>query len=274
VTSNNPKKGEEQMKDNKRQMKLLAAVSMACIFFGMASMAQAADFAVGGGVGIAPDYEGSDDYEAVPIPFGAAIFSNGMYVKLEGLTVRSNLIPSSWVEWLRAGPMYNYRASRSDVDNSKVDDLQNVSDAHELGALVGFEYNKWFAFLEYLADTGDAHDGWLTTLKGGYNWIISDAWALSIGGHGTYASGDYMSTYFGIDGADSARSGLSTYDADAGMKDIGIDLGVNWGFYDGWNLRGIASISQLVGDADDDSPVTDEGSETQFFGGVLVVYEF
>lgn len=41
-----------------------------------------------------------------------------------------------------------------------------------------------------------------------------------------------------------------------------------------WSLRGIASYSLLVGDADDDSPVTDEGSEHQLFSSVLVVFKF
>jgi hypothetical protein len=30
----------------------------------------------------------------------------------------------------------------------------------------------------------------------------------------------------------------------------------------------------LVGDADDDSPVVDQGSENQFFTGVLVLFKF
>jgi hypothetical protein len=33
-------------------------------------------------------------------------------------------------------------------------------------------------------------------------------------------------------------------------------------------------VSQLVGDADNNSPVVDESSETQFFGGVLVMFKF
>ena len=70
------------------------------------------------------------------------------------------------------------------------------------------------------------------------------------------------------------RSGLNQYDADGGMKDVGIDLGVNWGFAHNWDLRGLLQIKQLVGDADDDSPVVDEGSESQLFTGVLVVYNF
>ncbi len=236
--------------------------------------ALAADFAIGLGAGVVPDYEGSDDYEGVILPAVEARFNNGMYFEMLGLNARFNLIPTSWVSWLRLGPVYNYRDSRSDVDNSQVEDLRNVSDANELGAFGGFEYKGWFAFIEWLADTGDAHDGSYGTLKGGYNWQITDAWLLSIGAEGTYASDDYMETYFSIDGDNAARSGLSRYDADGGMKDVALNLGVNWGFAQNWDLRGLVQIKQLVGDADDDSPVTDEGSETQFFGGLLVVFNF
>ena len=233
--------------------------------------AQAADFSIGGGIGIAPDYEGSDDYEFVPIPAGEARFDNGMYVELLGLNLRANLIPSDF--W-RLGPVYNYRPSRSDVDNSQVDDLRNVSDANELGIFGGIEWQNWYVFLEWLADMGDAHDGSYATLKGGYNWVINNSWALTIGAFGTYASDDYMSTYFSVDGDNAARSGLDQYDADSGIKDVGIDLGVNWAFAQNWDLRGLLQIKQLVGDADDDSPVVDEGSETQLFTGVLVVFNF
>jgi outer membrane protein len=231
----------------------------------------AAEFSIGGGLGVAPDYEGSSDYELVPVPTGSAKFDNGMFVKLLGLNLRANLVPSDF--W-RLGPVYNYRSSRSDVEDDRVDRMQNVSDANELGIFGGIEWDGWYLFLDWLADTGDAHDGSYATLKGGYNWIISSEWALTMGAFGTYASDDYMSTYFGVSGRDSARSGLDTYDADGGMKDIGLDLGVNWRFAQNWDLRGLFQAKQLVGDADDDSPVTDQGSETQLFTSVLVVFNF
>jgi outer membrane scaffolding protein for murein synthesis (MipA/OmpV family) len=234
-------------------------------------MTQAADYSVGAGVGLAPDYEGSGDYEAVPIPYGQILFDNGMYVQLQGLKLKANLLPSN--TW-RLGPVYNYRSSRSVVDNSQVDDMKNVSDANELGAFGGVKIENWFAELEFLADTGNAYDGWYATLSGGYNWTFSDTWAFTFGAHGTYANEDYMSTYFGVDAGDSARSGLSQYNADSGIKDIGLDLGANWSITQNWSLRGVAEYSLLVGDANDDSPVTDEGSEHQFFGGVLVVFNF
>ena len=233
--------------------------------------ARAAEFSIGGGVGVAPDYEGSDDYELVPVPTGLARFDNGMYIKLLGLNLRANLIPSDF--W-RLGPVYNYRPERDDVDNNKVDRMKDISDANELGLFGGFEWQNWYVFLEYLADTGNAYDGSYGTLKGGYNWIINPEWVLTVGGFATYADDDYMSTYFGVDRRDADRSGLDRYDADGGMKDIGLDLGVNWGFAQNWALQGLFQVKQLVGDADDDSPVVDQGSETQLFTAVLVVFKF
>jgi outer membrane scaffolding protein for murein synthesis (MipA/OmpV family) len=160
------------------------------------------------------------------------------------------------------------------VDDNRVDRMREVSDANEFGIFGGIEWENWYVFLDLLGDTGDAYDGWYSTLKGGYNWIIDNEWALSIGGHTTYADDDYMQTYFGVNNRDSARSGLDKYDADSGIKDVGLDLGVNWAFASSWDLRGIASYSKLVGDADDDSPVVDQGSENQFFTGVLVLFKF
>ena len=241
------------------------------LIMAVAVVAPAADISIGAGAGMAPDYEGSDDYEFVPIPFARVAFENGIYATLQGLTAKANLIPSNF--W-RLGPIYNYRASRSNVDNSQVDNLKNVSDANELGAFGGIDWNGWFLFLEYLADMGNAHDGWLSTLRGGYKYVASKSWTLLFGLSTTYADDDYMSTYFGIDAADSARSGLEEYDADAGIKDVGFDLGILCQFTDHWGGRVLGSYKLLVGDADDDSPVTDEGSEHQIFLGLLVVYTF
>ncbi|MGD9077726.1 MAG: MipA/OmpV family protein [Desulfobacterales bacterium] len=233
--------------------------------------AQAADVSVGGGIGFKPDYEGSQDYEAVPVPYFNVNFNHGMYIKLLGTNLRFNLIPEK--TWY-LGPVYNYRAKRSDVENDAVDDMKTVSDAHELGGFGGFLINNWFVSLEFLTDLGDAHDGWYSKLKGGYNWMISNSWALSIGAFTTYADEDYMQTYFGVSAGDAARSGLDRYDADEGIKDAGIELGLNWMITQNWSARGIGSYTQLVGDADDSSPVVDEGSESQFFGAALIVYTF
>ena len=256
------------MKNQQMFMGLLAAL-LSLLLVG--PTIQAADFSIGGGIGVKPDYEGSSDYELVPVPAGSAKFDNGMYLKLLGLNLRANLIPSDF--W-RLGPVYNYRPERDNVENNRVDRMKDISDANELGLFGGFEWQGWYVFLEWLADTGDAYDGSYGTLKGGYNWMVNKEWMLTFGAFTTYASDDYMETYFGVSSGDAARSGLDRYNADGGMKDIGLDFGANWRFAQNWDLRGLFQIKQLVGDADDDSPVVDEGSETQLFSAVLVVWNF
>jgi outer membrane protein len=134
----------------------------------------------------------------------------------------------------------------------------------ELGGAIA---RKWGA-LE------NEHEGWYSKLKGGYNWVINKNWALSIGASATYADDDYMQTYFGVSGKDSRRSGLDRYDAEAGIKDVGINLGLNKIINESWSARGVVSYTQLVGDASDDSPVVDEGDEGQLFGAVMAVYSF
>ncbi|MGD2098020.1 MAG: MipA/OmpV family protein [Desulfobacterales bacterium] len=232
---------------------------------------EAGQYSIGGGIGIKPDYEGSEDYELVPVPTGAAIFDNGMFVKMLGLNLRANLIPSNF--W-RLGPVYNYRPSRSDVENNQVDDMKNISDANELGLFGGINWQNWYVLLECLADTGNAYDGWYATLKGGYNWPISENFVFTVGASTTYADDDYMQTYFGVSSSDAQRSGLDRYNADEGIKDVALDLGMNWGIAQSWDLRGLLQVKQLVGDADDSSPVVDEGSETQLFTAVMVVFKF
>ena len=254
------------MKTAKRLLILLAAIWL------IAPAVQAADVSVGGGIGFAPDYEGSKDYKAVPVPVGDVKFGNGMFMKLFGLNLRANLIPSKM--W-QLGPVVNFRGERNDVENDAVDDMTKVDATSELGIFGGLVYNKWFVSLEILSDTvGDAHDGWYSKVKGGYNWVINKSWALSIGASATYADDDYMQTYFGVSNKDSQRSGLDRYDAEAGIKDVGVNLGLNKIINQNWSARGVVSYTQLLGDASDDSPVVDEGDEGQLFGAVMAVYSF
>jgi len=253
------------MKLGKQLLVLVAAICL------LAPAVKAAEVSVGGGVGFAPDYEGSEDYKAVPVPVADVKFENGMFVKLVGLNLRANLLPNSM--W-QLGPVYNYRGERKDVENNAVDDMKSVDGTSELGVFGGLAYQKWFASLELLSDMGDGHDGWYSKLKGGYNWVLNERWVLSIGASATYADDDYMQTYFGVSAKDRRRSGLDRYNADAGIKDVGVNLGANWVITQNWSARGVVSYTQLLGDASDDSPVVDEGSEGQLFTAVMGVYKF
>lgn len=227
-------------------------------------------FSLGAGVGAAPDYEGSDDYEAVPIILARAQQGH-RYLDLVGTTLRANLIGSPVFS---AGPVINYRGERDDVESDAVDDLDNVDEAIELGAFLGFTYQGMLARISVTQDVNDAHEGMLVELVGGYQARFSPTLALTTTVTGTWADDDYMDTYFGIDDGDAAASGLDEFEAEEGFKDVGVGLRLAWGGGTGWGMTGIASYKRLLNDAEDSPVVDDVGDENQLFAGVAVTYGF
>jgi MipA family protein len=227
-------------------------------------------FSLGAGAGFAPDYEGSEDYEPVPL-LTARAQRDEIFVALEANTLRANLLP---VPVFQAGPLVRYRPERDDVDNDAVDDLEDVDAAVELGGFVGFEVEGWHGRVEVTHDVADAHEGLLVGLNGGYRAVLGPKLSLNTTAFTTYADDDYMETYFGIDGADAARSGLDTFDADGGFKDVGVSLTAHYGGREGLGVTGIAAYKRLLGDAEDSPVVDDEGDANQLFAGVLITYGF
>ena len=234
-------------------------------------------FTLGLGVGVGPDYEGSEDYQPLPLWFGRAERDDNISVGIRGTKLNANLVPDSI---FRAGPVLNYRFGRDDVENDQVDDLQDVDGTFEVGAFVGVEMDVadgpavWGAGLEGLQGTGGGHSGFLATFELFYRTPLSDRWSFKLTGDSTWASEDYMEAFFGIDADDSARSGLSTYDADAGIKDVGLTADINYRIDQNWGVGLIAGYKRLVGDAADSPVVDDVGDPNQFFGGLFGSYRF
>jgi outer membrane scaffolding protein for murein synthesis (MipA/OmpV family) len=123
-------------------------------------------------------------------------------------------------------------------------------------------------------DVSGSNDGLVVTLGVGYTMPIDDRTLVALTATIDYASGEYMSTYFGIDAGDSARSGLKTYDADAGIKDVGLGVVLQYYPWDRVGFRALARYTRLVGDAADSPVVDDRGDENQVVGGLMVTYRF
>jgi outer membrane protein len=236
---------------------------------------------VGLGVGYAPDYEGSEDYEAAPALFGAYNWASGRSIELGGAPgsgsaarLSSNLISESTSSTWRLGPLLQYRMERDDVDNNKVDRMEDIDGTAELGAFVGFKQDRLSAELSFAADVGDEYDGYLVYLKGDYAIPVNDSFKLKLGAHLSYADSNYMDTYFGVSSRDATRSGLSRFNADSGLKDWGLSLTGNYSINKSWGLMGVVAYNRLMNDAEDSPLVNDVGDENQFKGTIAVTYAF
>ena len=232
---------------------------------------------IGIGFGIAPDYEGSDELTFGVLPAGQLTFGN-RNVRLIGTTLSANLVDH---KFLRLGPVLNYRFGREDVDDEVVNRMNDVDGSVEFGAFAGIELlndaNPRYRFstsVEFLHDVSGGHEGWLTQISVRYWRPLSKSLDFGIGVGYTYASEDYMSTYFDVDARDASASGLARFDAEAGTKDLTVTPKFVFHFSKQWHLGLGFRYKLLIGDAAD-SPVVDvQGSKNQFLAGLGLIYSW
>jgi outer membrane protein len=234
-------------------------------------------FTLGAGVGVAPDYEGSDDGELVPLwnLRVSNLYHPETFVHVLGPRLRSNFLPDD--HW-RLGLAGQFIKKRDDVENDQVDDLENVDESVMLGVLGGYDFlgdPQQELILELEARQDIANDnGFLATVRGIYGGRLSPSWRLDAFVGTVWASEDYMSSYFGITAADAVRSGLDQFDAEEGLKDVNFGGVLTYRFLERWSVSGLATFTRLIGDAADSPVVDDVGDENQVFGGALVNYRF
>ncbi len=223
------------------------------------------------GVGYAPDHEGSNDYEAVPLIQARINWQRGYFLSLLGNTLRANLVPNR--HW-HLGPVARYRMERDDVDDNRIDDMEEVDAAVELGIFGAYSGEHWLLQLTGLKDVADGHDGSLVELGLGYKIPFQERGNLTLFASSTYADSDYMDAYFGIDAANAEASGLSTYEADSGIKDVGAGLAWQYNFNRNWGMLALAKYTRLLDDAKDSPVVDDAGDANQILAGVIFNYRF
>jgi outer membrane scaffolding protein for murein synthesis (MipA/OmpV family) len=224
---------------------------------------------IGAGGGYGPDYEGADDYEFQPIPFLSIVYDDFAFVN--GTSAGLNLIT---FDGLKAGPIARYSFGRDEDDNRALDGLGDVDDSIEIAGFVNYEVGIWSAGLTVVQDVGGGHEGLLAEASAGISVPFTDTLKSSLEGSASWASEDYMETYFGISPQQSARSGLEAFDADAGFKDVAVTLGLDYMVTESIGLSGRAQYKRLLNDAADSPLVQDKGSADQFFGGLFVTYSF
>jgi outer membrane protein len=235
------------------------------------------NYSIGLGAGLAPDYEGSDDYAAVPIWNLRAgnVLGEETFVQLFGPTFRSNFLPDD--HW-RVGVSGRYLPDYDNVDDDRVQDIGDTDDAFLAGLTIGYDVIAGRA--QDLAIEVDAQydvlegNGGIVTPRLRYRTALSQPLVLDTSVSATWASEDYMSNRLGISSGDAARSGLDEFDADSGIKNGAITTSITYVLGRAWSLTGLAGYSRLFNDAEDSPIVDDQGDANQVFGGALINYSF
>ena len=122
--------------------------------------------------------------------------------------------------------------------------------------------------MEARQDADSGHEGALVELSAGTSLPFEKPLVFIALGT-TWASDDYMESFFAVDAQQSADSGLKKYDAEAGIKDVSVSMTSGYKITNRWRIGGKLEYKRLVGDAAD-SPIVDD--ENQFLAGISLSY--
>ena len=215
--------------------------------------------------GVKPEYEGSDEYGFGMGPKLAGSWQDILFFK--GKTFGANLVRE---KNLKAGPVLSWAGGRDEDDDDKLEGLGDVDGSIEAGGFISYRKKPLRFKLEARHDIDSGHEGGLVELSVGTPLPFKKQPILVTLGT-TWASDDYMESFFGVSAKQSADSGLKKYDADAGIKDIKLGLSTGYKITNRWRVGGMVEYKRLVGDAAD-SPIVED--KNQFVAGIGISYHF
>jgi MipA family protein len=222
---------------------------------------------LGGGMGYAADYMGSDDYTSHFLPVADIEWRGTWFLSTQrGLGL--NLVRTRQTN---AGPRITWSAGRDSSDNTDLSGMADLSSSVEAGFFIRHFSGSWRfeADLRYgLNDSG--HHGIVGSASVALGGRLSEDSSLIIGASTTYGSESYMTANFGVTNSEAA-AGRAAYAPSGGIRDFSgfasVVYNINQNIYLTIDGRGTMLNSQAS-----NSPLV-KASE-QYYVGSTVGYRF
>ena len=225
---------------------------------------------------VAPDYEGSDDYDVGFAPMVSLRYRD--LIEIDNNDVRVNVLGKQGAARrsarFRAGPTLKVDFGRDAGDSRDLAGLGDVGTSIELGAFVSYSVDPWRYRLRLRQDVTHGHGGLLAEADVSRSVYRRPGASVAVRLATTWASAGYMRSFFGIDPGQAAASGLSAFAADAGMKDVSLTAAGEIAVTPRLSLVLNGGALRLLGDARRSPLVRVRGSATQFSAGMYVTYSF
>ena len=233
------------------------------------------NLSVGAGFAFIPEYEGSEDYMVVPFPLFSLDWNSGQYIRLVGLDMEANLLRKKNHKNWEFGPKLSFKPGRdNEIDNIDVANLEEIDFSISAGLFAQYKFAKGFDIRgEYTHDISGVSEGGVADFELGYTCIKNNRLITRIAATTSFATENYMNTYFGVNPDNMGTSLLPFYNVESGFKDVGLKLNATYLLNSKWILAGQIGAVELIGDVAD-SPIVTTGTSTQFAGGVSVMYRF
>lgn len=218
---------------------------------------------LGGGAKYKPKYPGADDYIFVPYPLIAVSrFDIPGIGQFGGRTSGLSIYPS-----------FDFNGKREASDSPTLAGTNTVDWAIEVGAGIAYRYDWLRGFVQARQSFNGNHG---QVVDFGLDIITQpmDRFTFVFGPRATWASDDYMSTYFGVTAAEAAASPggpMAAYNASAGFETVGATARISYALTERTSVHVQGEWERLVDDAAN-SPITSD--ENQFSIGIGLTRKF
>ncbi|MDA0687470.1 MAG: MipA/OmpV family protein [Proteobacteria bacterium] len=212
-----------------------------------------------------PEYQGSDNYRLLPVPY-----FDVRYVDERGTKTFFN-VPQGFGSYFvreRLGNGDRFAVSGAvapGFQNRDTDDFAGL-ETFGLGieARLGAEYDTGpWSFQAGLAQAvASGHEGLYGNLSASYRFVLGRGAFVGIGPSLRFGNTNYMSALYGVTPDESLASGLAAFNAESGLESAAIQGLLSFPVGSKWRFTGVARAGELVGDAGDSSLTSET---TQFF---------
>ncbi|MDX2142663.1 MAG: MipA/OmpV family protein [Rhodospirillaceae bacterium] len=228
-------------------------------------------FSLGTGVGLTTDYPGSDRYKAVALPLFQVRYKDKLTV--DPLGIRFRVWRNSCC---RARLVIGLSESRGADMASPVSRLPDVDRGMNVGFIFEGRIAGPLAFrFNARQEVAGGHSG--MTLSPALGVVLRDkAQTYSVIPELalTWASSDYMDSFFSVTPMGAAVSGLRAFNATPGLRDVSLRLTATRKISEDWMVVGRLQGSKLLGDAKRSSITQQTGDSFQGIAGFGFMYTF
>lgn len=226
-----------------------------------------------------PVFMGAEDYGLSIFPDVRVNYRDKFFASVpDGVGV--NIInENGW----RAGPVVKIRFGREEDDGGSpfqvtgntnaLRGLGDVDTAGEIGGFLEYTHNRLLRARAELRQGFGGHDSPVFDASLSYVGRTGPA-SYSIGPRATFAGKDFMNTYFGINPAQSAASGLASYRANGGVASAGIGASATMPVSESVAVSLFGGYDILGREAADSPLIRQRGSRHQATIGLGVGYRF
>jgi MipA family protein len=194
-----------------------------------------------------PTYEGSKKYEFSALPIIKFDSGTGLGKRFDVRSLDDISFAVAQSDAYQMGVLTGYRHERNESDSPRLRGLGDIDGGIVVGGFARYNVGPAYIRGSYHRQVIEQDTGGLFKFIVGTDYAVSRTVTLHAFTGIEAGDRDYMQTYFGIDGNQSARSGLAIYNPTGGIKSYHLGVGTDFEVFPTWTLTASAEYVHYFG---------------------------